>query len=205
LQSLAHLFKPFRFKTNEDHTLQDSEIELLYTIVSLLISTKAFFMQQSEVNWLQFVLGPSAASVSRQADELCVPFRESSLAFKLSESHPIPLTEVQEKIEMSHDISILQQLLENLNSSDFADRISDLCALRDQYGKETGLDEARSRRRSTNLFLQKLSRSSRSEKSIRGISSFKRRSFLAVLPTFLSAIVKVTARWLLSNVFTRRA
>jgi hypothetical protein len=41
LQSLAHLFEPFRFKTNEGRTPQDSEIELPSTIISLLNSTKA--------------------------------------------------------------------------------------------------------------------------------------------------------------------
>jgi hypothetical protein len=33
---------------NEDRTLQDSEIELLNTIISLFNSTKAYFLQQSE-------------------------------------------------------------------------------------------------------------------------------------------------------------
>jgi hypothetical protein len=56
--------------------------------------------------------------------------------FKLPESPPISLTEVQEKIEVPHDFSILQQLLENLNSSDFADRISDLRASRSLRGKK---------------------------------------------------------------------
>jgi hypothetical protein len=49
-QSLAHLFEPFRFKTNEDRTLQEPEIELLNTIISLVNSIKVFFPQQSEVN-----------------------------------------------------------------------------------------------------------------------------------------------------------
>jgi hypothetical protein len=64
----------------------------------------------------------------QQTGELRVRFSESILALKLSESPPILLTEVQEKIEVSHDLCILQQLLENFNSSDFADRISDLPA-----------------------------------------------------------------------------
>jgi hypothetical protein len=46
----------------------------------------------------------------QQADEFRVRFSESILALKLSESPPIPLTEVQEKIKMSHDLSIRQQL-----------------------------------------------------------------------------------------------
>jgi hypothetical protein len=100
---------------------------------------------------LQFVLDHPAASVLQQADEFRVRFSELILALKLSESPPIPLTEVQGKIEVSHDLSILQQLLESLNSSDFADRGSDLRALRDHDGKETGLDEARSRRLSMSL------------------------------------------------------
>jgi hypothetical protein len=128
LQSIAHLFEPFRFKTNEDRTLQDSEIEPLNTNISPLNSTKAFLMQQSEANWPRFVLEYPAASVSRQPGELRVRFSESILVLKLSESPPIPLTEVLEKTEVSHDLGILQQLLENLNSSDFADRVSDLRA-----------------------------------------------------------------------------
>jgi hypothetical protein len=102
-------------------------------------------------------LGLPAASVLQQAGELRARFGESILALKLSESPPTLLTEVQEKIEVSHDLSILQQLLENLNSSDFASLIS---ALRDQSGKETDLDEARSRTPSTSLLWQKLSRRS---------------------------------------------
>jgi hypothetical protein len=42
-----------------------------------------------------------------------VRFNESILALKLSESPPIPPTEVQEKIKMSHDLSIREQLLES--------------------------------------------------------------------------------------------
>jgi hypothetical protein len=87
-----------------------------------------------------------ASSVLQQADELRVRFSESILALKLSESPQIPLTEVQEKIEVLHNLSILQQVLENLNLSDFADRGSDFRVLRNQSGKEIGLDEARSRR-----------------------------------------------------------
>jgi hypothetical protein len=138
LQSLAHLFEPFRFKTNEDCTLQDSEIELLNMIISMLNSTKAFFLKQSEANWLQSVLDHPAASDWQQAGEPRARFSESILALKLSESPPIPLTEAQEKIEMRHDLSIRQQLLENLNSSDFADRVSDIPALWDQSREETG-------------------------------------------------------------------
>jgi hypothetical protein len=48
-----------------------------------------------------------AASALQQADELRVRFSESILTLKLSESPPIPLTEIQEKIEVSHDLSIL--------------------------------------------------------------------------------------------------
>jgi hypothetical protein len=139
----VHLFEPFRFRTNEDRTLQNSEIGLLNTIISLLNSIKVFFQQQSDPNWLQFVLDHPAASVLQQADEFRVRFNESILALKLSDSPPIPLTEVQDKIEVSHDLGILQQLLESLNSSFFADRVSDLRASR-SYGKETGLNEARS-------------------------------------------------------------
>jgi hypothetical protein len=94
LQSLAHLFEPLRLKTNEDRTLQDSEIEFLNTTISLLNSTKAFFLQQLEANWLQFILGDPAASISQQADELRVRFNKSILALKLSESPPIPLAEI---------------------------------------------------------------------------------------------------------------
>jgi hypothetical protein len=78
LQSLAHLFEPFHFKTNEDRTLQDSEIEALNTKISPLNSTKAFFMQQSEANRPRFVLGHPAASVLQQAGELCAIHRVHS-------------------------------------------------------------------------------------------------------------------------------
>jgi hypothetical protein len=39
-----------------------------------------------------------------------VRFNESILALKLSESPPIPLTDVQEKIKMSHNLCIRELL-----------------------------------------------------------------------------------------------
>ncbi|KAK8899539.1 protein kinase activity protein [Tritrichomonas musculus] len=144
LTKICDCFKNFsnslRLKGNEDRPISEEESELFKQLIPILNSIKDLFIQQQENNWFNFFKSNPITYILTECTSLIKQFNEIIIKLKLSDSEPIQWSEVQAKTETVHDLGILQQLLENMNTSDVENRIKEITELRNKLSKEAGID-----------------------------------------------------------------
>lgn len=144
LTNICDCFKNFsnqlRSIENEERPITEEEGELFKQLIPILNSLKDIFTQQQENNWLTFFNSHPLTFILDEVTTLIKQFNELILKLKLSETEPIQWTEVQGKTESVHDLGILQQLLENMNSPEYSDRIKEIADQRSKLSKEVGVD-----------------------------------------------------------------
>ena len=143
LTYISNNFRSFsnslRMKANDDRVIGDDEAELFKKLIPILNLFKDIFSQQTESNWLNCLSSHPLTYVLDECTKLIKDFNDITKKLKLAETDPIQWTEVQSKTEEVHDLGILQQLLENMNSNEYTQKIAEISELRERLSKEAGI------------------------------------------------------------------
>lgn len=129
-------------KTNgheNDQTITSEEAGLFEHAISLIGSLKELFMQQSESKWKNFLLKNPLDTFEKRIMEIILDFMKTMEKLNLGNIQII-WDEKRFKTEAIHDLGTLQQLIENLNSSEYNQKIDDIKRIRNKYASEVGVE-----------------------------------------------------------------
>ncbi|KAH0787678.1 TKL family protein kinase [Histomonas meleagridis] len=93
-----------------------------------------------EPNWRIFLLEHPINYFEQKIIEDINEFNNAAIQLHLTQTNAIVLNENEFKKEAIHDLGILQQLIENLNSDEYSNKINEIVQIREQYAKDTGID-----------------------------------------------------------------